>query len=164
MWNYFGHLGRFQGSSTRTAVLPGVGLAISVLTNATDGPAAQWLDGIVHILRRFHDNAPTSESANWNGRWWTLWGAVDFVAVGNRIEVFSPALYPPFSEASEVTLTSPDRGVVTRGPGTDRFGEPVRRILDRNGAVNEIWIGGLRHLTEEALKSEILMRYSGGKH
>src|SRR4029077_16066817 len=88
-WDYFGHLGRFQGSLSRTAVLPGTGLAISVLTNANDGQAAQWLDGIVHILRRFRETAaPTPEAEDWNGRWWNMWGAVDLVAVGSKIEAF----------------------------------------------------------------------------
>jgi CubicO group peptidase (beta-lactamase class C family) len=163
-WDYFGHLGRFQGSLTRTAVLPGTGLAISVLTNANDGQAAQWLDGIVHILRRFRENAaPTPEAEDWNGRWWNMWGAVDLVAVGSKIEAFSPALYPPFSEASEVTLTGADSGLVTRAPATDRFGEAVRRVRGSNGTVTEIWIGGSRFFTEEALKFETLKRYGRGE-
>ena len=47
-WDYFGHLGRFQGSSTRTAVLPGTGLAVSVLTNATtDRPRNGWTESFI---------------------------------------------------------------------------------------------------------------------
>jgi hypothetical protein len=107
--------------------------------------------------------APAPEAESWNGRRWTMWGAVDLVVVGPRIEVFSPVLYPPFSEASEVTLTGADRGVVTRAPETDRFGEAVRRVRDSNGTVTEVWIGGSRLLTEEALKSEILTRYGSGE-
>jgi hypothetical protein len=34
-------------------VLPEQDLTISVLTNAIDGLAHPWLDGVVHILKRF---------------------------------------------------------------------------------------------------------------
>jgi D-alanyl-D-alanine carboxypeptidase len=34
-------------------VLPDQDLAIAVLTNAIDGWAGLWLDGVVHILQRF---------------------------------------------------------------------------------------------------------------
>ena len=42
-------------------------------------------------------------------------------------------------------------------------GDGVRRVRDRNGTVTEIWIGGSRLLSEEALKSEILTRYGAGE-
>jgi D-alanyl-D-alanine carboxypeptidase len=159
-WDYFGHLGRFQGYSTRTAVFPEINLAVSVLTNASDGPAAQWLDGVVHIIRQFREGgAPAEQSASWNGRWWTLSGAMDLVAIGSKVHVFPPGVYPPFSEASEVTLTEQDRGIVTRAPGAERFGEIVRRVRDSEGAAIEVWIGGLRLSAEEAIKSDIVARY-----
>ena len=96
-WDYFGHIGLFQGFFTRTAVLPEPGVTVSVLTNAIDGPAQPWLDGVVHILRRFHDDGPPAgENADWAGRWWSLFGAVDLVPLGSRS---SPSI-PPCSRRS----------------------------------------------------------------
>jgi D-alanyl-D-alanine carboxypeptidase len=61
------------------------------------GPAPLWFDGIVHILRVFHEHgAPEADAANWAGRWWSLWGAMDFVATGSGTKVFNPAVHPPF--------------------------------------------------------------------
>src|SRR4029434_11220335 len=50
-WEWFGHSGGFQGTLTRTVCIPEQDLAVSVLTNAADGPAQVWLDGILHILQ-----------------------------------------------------------------------------------------------------------------
>ena len=50
-WDWFGHSGGLQGYISRTCVLPAQDLAISVLTNAVDGFAHPWLDGIIHILQ-----------------------------------------------------------------------------------------------------------------
>jgi D-alanyl-D-alanine carboxypeptidase len=52
-WDWFGHSGGFQGFITRTAVLPAQELTVSVLTNAVDGLAHPWLDGVAHILQAF---------------------------------------------------------------------------------------------------------------
>jgi D-alanyl-D-alanine carboxypeptidase len=159
-WEYFGHVGRFQGSVTRTAVFPVIGVSIAILTNAIDGPAVPWLDGVVHILRRFRQGgAPPIENASWNGRWWNLWRAIDLVAVGATIQMFNPALYPPFHEASEITLSEADRGLVTRAPAMERFGEPVARLRDRQGAVAGVRIGGASFGAEEAVSTHVQSRY-----
>src|SRR5580704_13617396 len=77
-WPWLGHGGAFQGFASRTAALPNRSLAVSLLINAVDGLADQWLDGILHILATFAKyGAPNSEVCDWTGTWWTLWGAVD---------------------------------------------------------------------------------------
>jgi D-alanyl-D-alanine carboxypeptidase len=159
-WDHFGHLGRFQGFISRTAVLPAVNLTVAVLTNAIDGPAPLWLDGIVHILRMFHEHgAPEADAANWTGRWWSLWGAMDFVATGSGIKVFNPAVHPPFSGASEISLTDTDRGLVTKAAAAERFGEAVVRSRDRQRAVTAVRVGGLDFVSEAAMKSVIQSRH-----
>ena len=52
-WDWFGHTGGFQGYVSRTCVIPGRDLAITILTNSIDGWAYPWLDGAMHILRAF---------------------------------------------------------------------------------------------------------------
>jgi len=61
-WECFGHSGGFQGYITRSSVVPAKDLAVSVLTNAVDGPAEVWMDGALQILKRFEaDGAPTAK-------------------------------------------------------------------------------------------------------
>ncbi len=159
-WDWFGHSGSFQGTLTRTAVFPAVDISVSVLTNAIDGPAQQWVDGIGHLLQIFHGaGAPSAEAADWASRWWTLWGAIDLVPVGNKVLAAAPVLNPPFPETSEITLTGRDEGKVLRASGFGSPGEAVRRLRGSDGNVTEIWIGGGRLASEPDFAREILARY-----
>jgi len=159
-WDWFGHSGSFQGTLSRTAVFPAVDVAVSVLTNAIDGPAQVWLDGIGHILQAFHTGgAPSTEAEDWAGRWWTLWGAIDLVPIGNKVLAASPVLNPPFSEVSEITLSGRDEGKVVRASGFSSPGESVKRLRGSDGKVTEVWIGGGRLASEQDFAREILERY-----
>lgn len=161
-WDWFGHSGSFQGFITRTAVFPGEGLTVSVTTNAIDGFAHPWLDGIAHILKSFAaGGAPGRVTADWADRYWTLWSAVDLVAIGDKVLAFNPTLQPPFTEASEIAVTGDDAGKVVRAPGFASPGEPVRRVRDENGAVSEVWIGGVRLIPEARFTAELKARYGG---
>lgn len=156
----FGHIGAFQGTITRTAMLPDLGVSVSVLTNAIDGPAVLWVEALIRILQRFHQaGAPPAAHADWTGRWWGLWGAIEIVALGDKIITFNPAFDLPFAEASEITLSNADNGVVTSAPGFDRFGEPVHRARDANGEVVRIQIGGAGFVSEEMAKAQMQKRY-----
>jgi len=164
-WDWFGHSGSFQGTLSRTAVFPAVDVAVSVLTNAIDGPAQVWLDGIGHILQAFHTGgAPSAEGADWAGRWWTLWGAIDLVPIGNKVLAAAPVLNPPFSETSEITLNGRDEGKVVRASGFSSPGETVKRVRSNDGKVTEIWIGGGRLASEQDFAREILERYEKPSH
>lgn len=156
----FGHIGAFQGTITRTAMLPELGVSVSVLTNAIDGPAVLWVEALIRIVQRFHQaGAPPAERADWTGRWWGLWGAIELVALGDKIVTFNPAFDLPFAEASEITLSDADNGVVTNAPGFDRFGEPVHRVRDAGGEVARIQIGGAGFVSEETAKAQMQKRY-----
>ena len=52
-WEWFGHAGGFQSCLSRTIVLPGRDISVSILTNALDGPAWAWSDAAIHILQTF---------------------------------------------------------------------------------------------------------------
>jgi D-alanyl-D-alanine carboxypeptidase len=159
-WDWFGHSGSFAGTLSRTAVFPAKDIAISVLTNAIDGPAQLWLDGIAHILKTFEKNGPpTDEVADWAGRWWTLWGAVDLVPVGNKVLATPPVLHPPLSEVSEITVTGLDAGLITRAPGFNQAGEAASRVRDADGEIAQIWLGGVRLTAEFAFAEEAAGRY-----
>jgi CubicO group peptidase (beta-lactamase class C family) len=159
-WEWFGHGGAFQGFASRTAVLSGHTIAVSLLTNAVDGPANRWMEGVIHILSAFAKHgAPNDKVRDWTGRWWTLWGAVDLVPMGEKVFVADPALDDPFIETSEISIDGDDRGRFSLAPGVARHGEGVRRIRDDNGMVTEVWLGGARMLSEAEAAIELEQRY-----
>jgi CubicO group peptidase (beta-lactamase class C family) len=158
-WDHFGHSGGFPGFITRTATIPTHDLTISVLTNAADGWSHQWLDGAIHILRRFHRHgAPERRVADWGGRWWSLWGCFDLVPMGGRVLAASPALMDPFMDASEIEVSGRDQGRVAEAGGFASFGEEVRRIRKR-GKVAEIYMTGSTLKSEAEAAKEAVGRY-----
>jgi CubicO group peptidase (beta-lactamase class C family) len=161
-WEWFGHSGRFQGFASRTAVLSDTAIAVSLVTNAVDGPTDLWLEGVIHILASFAKHgAPTGDVRDWAGRWWALLGAIDLLPMGRKVMIAAPSLLNPFTDASEISITGEDRGRVTLANGLARHGEEVRRIRGSNGEVAEVWIGDGRYLPEGEAAAELEQRYSG---
>ncbi|MGO4286743.1 serine hydrolase domain-containing protein [Bosea sp. TAB14] len=159
-WRWFGHSGGFQGFITRTCVFPAQDLTVSVLTNAIDGLAHPWLDGVVHILKTFSERgAPPAGTEDWNRRGWCIWGAGDLVPVSDRVLIANPALFTPFLDAGEITLDTPDHGRIIRASGFNSPGEPARLMRDEAGAAQSVWLGGGRFVGEEDMKVEMLARY-----
>jgi D-alanyl-D-alanine carboxypeptidase len=159
---WFGHGGAFLGYISRTVVLPGQGIAASVLTNAVDGAANPWAEGIVHILSTLAKHgAPTARTRDWAGRWWSPWGAVDLVPAGGKVLVAYPALPTPFTDAPEITPDGADCGRLTRAQGYNSYGEEVALVRDRKGAVAEVRYAGSRLLPEAKLAAEQRRRYGG---
>jgi len=161
-WEWLGHGGAFQGFASRTVALPEPALAVSAVTNAIDGAADRWIEGIIYILTSFAKHGtPAKEVRDWTGRWWTLWGAVDLVPMGAKVMVAIPSLPNPFTDASEISISSEDHGRVTLANGFARHGEDVRRVRGQNGKVDEVWLGGTRYLREAASLAELEQRYGG---
>jgi D-alanyl-D-alanine carboxypeptidase len=161
-WAWFGHTGDFPGYITRTAVVVEHDLAVSVLTNAIDGLAPPWLEGTLHILRCFVEHgAPAEELADWRGRWWTQWRARDLVAAGNTVFVAVPALQNPLLNASELTVTGRDKGRIATASGFAYHGEPASLERDKKGAVEAVWLAGLKLIPEATLTAEMTERYGG---
>jgi CubicO group peptidase (beta-lactamase class C family) len=160
-WDWFGHSGGLQGYITRTCVIPQEDLTVSVLTNAIDGWAGVWVDGIMHILRAFsRHGAPSRKVSGWAGRWWSLWGAVDLVPMGSKVLVASPGLINPMGDAGELEITGRDRGRVAVADGYSSYGEPVRRVRNGSGKVTEFWFAASKLLPEDKVAKEIAARYA----
>jgi CubicO group peptidase (beta-lactamase class C family) len=159
-WDWFGHSGGFQGYITRTSVVPDKELAVSVLTNAVDGPAEAWMEGALQILRRFEaDGAPPAKAADWRGRWWSSWGPTDLVPVGERVLLAAPGLANPFLKASEAVIEGANEARIVEASAFGAYGEPVRLVRGKRGKVTSIWVGSGELLTEPALKAELLKRF-----
>ena len=167
-WEWFGHSGGFQGYTTHTATYAPHDITVSALTNAADGIAVGLVEGTTHILRHFAKHGPPSRRvANWTGRWWSLWGAIDLVPVGDRVVVVNPG-YPDgfpdaFKDASEIEVASRDRGVIVLASGAGSHGEEARRVRNAGGRVTEFWLAGNRHSTEAKVAAEMKARYGNKK-
>ncbi|HKX08665.1 MAG TPA: serine hydrolase domain-containing protein [Stellaceae bacterium] len=159
-WEWFGHSGGFQGFITRTATFPAPELTISVLTNSADGLAHPWLDGVAQILRCFAKfGAPSRRLADWFGRWWSLWGAVDLVPVRDRVFVATPAFLNPFLDASELAVTGRDRGRIALAGGFANHGELARLVRGGRRRVTGLWLGGTQLVSEAKVAREMATRY-----
>ncbi len=159
-WPWFGHSGGFQGYITRTFTVPAERLSVSILTNAADGPAQPWGDGTLHILQSFAKNgAPSAELADWCGRWWSLWAAVDLVPMRDKVMIAAPALLNPMVDAGEITVTGPDRGRISLASSFGNHGEPAGLERGADGQVTAIRLGGNRMQPEAELATELKARY-----
>jgi len=162
-WDWCGHSGVFPGYLTRSAFLPGRRLAVSVLTNAADGPCQQWLDGIVQILRRFDaQGVPSRRAAAWTGRWWTSWMAVDLLPMGDGVTVALPAQFDPFVDAARLAPAGRRAGVasavVERDTGFGRHAEAARLEHDAAGRPKALWLGGTEFLPQAQASRELRRR------
>ena len=159
-WDWFGHSGGLQGYITRTSVIPERDLTVAVLTNAIDGWAGFWVDGAVQILRGFAQHgAPSRKVRDWTGRWWSLWGAVDLVPMGNKVLTVGPGFINPFGDAGELEITGRDQGRFSLAEGFSSFGEPAWRVRDASGKVAEVWLASSKLVPAEKLSKEVRARY-----
>jgi D-alanyl-D-alanine carboxypeptidase len=162
-WDWFGHTGGFQGTITRTACVPSQGLCISALSNAADGASHTWVDGALHILRAFAQHgAPPQRLAAWSGRWWSLWGAMDLLPMGNKVLVANPGLPNPLQDATQITPRgAAGEGRITLAGGFGSHGEAARLVLGAKGRAKAFWLGGTRLQTEAQAAKELRARYGG---
>ena len=127
-----------------------------------ESAAHRLVEGVVHILATFaKQGAPTNQVRGWAGRWWSLWGAVDLVPMGEKVMVAVPSLPNPFTDASEISISNEDCGRFSLANGLARHGEEVRRIRGSNGEVDEVWLGGTRCLPEPEFAADLEQRYRG---
>ena len=163
-WDWFGHGGGFQGYLSRTSVIPACDVAITILSNSIDGGAPFWMDGVMDILRAFRTRgAPSRRVREWNGRWWSVWGATDLVPMGSRVLVANPHFANPFMDATEIEVTGRDTGKITFASGYGSHGQQVRRSRSKSGAITDIWLAGAHLKPEKVLAAEIERRYAGPK-
>jgi D-alanyl-D-alanine carboxypeptidase len=159
-WDWVGHSGGFQGFITRTVTVPEQGLTVSVLTNAIDGLAHPWLDGVIQIFRAFAEHgAPTAATQHWRKRLWTIWGAGDLVPVEGKVLMANPALFNPFLDAGEIAVETADHGRIVKASAFASPGELARLVRNGAGEIDEAWLGAAQVIAEEALKAEMLERY-----
>ena len=153
--DWFGHSGSFQGFISRTACVPDWNASVSIVTNAVDGLANQWVEGVLTILERFDRHGAAKPGLDaWAGRWWSIWGATDTVPMGDRVLLASPGQLTPFAEASEIVPSGPAEGRIAVSGGLGSYGEPARRTPAAEGAPERLRLGGTELLPEAAFLRE----------
>ncbi|QCR19281.1 serine hydrolase domain-containing protein [Agrococcus sp. SGAir0287] len=166
---WLGHGGAWPGQLTRTLFEPRLGMAVSVLTNAIDGPAAEIAEGIVEILmatqRRDVDDlamasghdVPEHGSASmepvrgarrvdlmrFTGRFQSPWSLLDVVRLGDALYAIPPSATHPMAQAQRLTVLDETTLRVDDDGGFGAVGEPIRYEFDARGSVRRI-TGGWR--------------------
>jgi hypothetical protein len=122
-----GHSGGFPGFITQTMMDPSEGLVVSALTNAIDGPAADILQGIFHIIQYFTEHGAANDSLRqFAGRYMNLFNRRAFVAAGAQLVSIDPAAWKPF--ASGVDVLEPDGERTFRIVDTGSFGSEGEEV------------------------------------
>ena len=159
-WAWFGHSGAFPGCLSHTSVVPAHGLAISIIVNAVDAAPIALVDGVISILRACAQNgAATAVTSNWSGRFWSIWGAVDLLPVGDRVLVMQPAQLSPLLDAVELIEVGETTARIGKAHGFSSHGEGARLELEPDGRCRALWLGGSRLLPETAMAAEVQQRF-----
>jgi CubicO group peptidase (beta-lactamase class C family) len=148
-----GHSGGYPGHITKSLIDPEDGIAVSVLTNAVDGPASELAAGVFTMLDAalqrtarlsFTAVADPVDATRFEGRFANLWGVLDVFRLGERLLAHSPTAPAPLTRPIELTVEDDTTLRVTAGDGYGAVGETLRYEFDANGtAVSLRGAGGM---------------------
>jgi hypothetical protein len=127
-----GHGGGFPGFITHTWFDPVDRLAVSVLTNTIDGAAQTAATVAVRLvglaqdgLDGRSDDPPVADPSRFTGRFTTIWGSFDVVALGGRLHGLAPSVDDPFPARQRLAVVDDDTLRMVAGPGYGSPGEPI---------------------------------------
>ena len=110
--------------------------------------------------RRFARNgAPSRRVKDWSGRWWSLWGAIDLVPMGDKVLTIMPGFPSPFTDADEIAVSGRNTGRIALANGYGSHGEPVRCLRAKSGQITALWLGASKLLPAARAAREIEARY-----
>jgi D-alanyl-D-alanine carboxypeptidase len=143
-----GHGGGYPGHITGTRVDPVSGVAISVLTNAIDGPARGLVAGALALIDLAAGEPGDGEQVDvtaekFCGRFANLWGVADVVRLGRRLVVISPESDAPAEDVARLTVAGDDRLVVNTDNGFGSPGESMVYTFDGPDVVSIQGPGGM---------------------
>ena len=149
-----GHFGGYPGHITRTMWDPVDGLAISVLTNAIDGPAEELAAGILRMLDRAratpgaapmleHSEPEVCDLVSFTGRFASLWGVSDIAVIGDRLVLAHPSTPNPVVGLGRLEVVDADTLRIASGSGYGSVGESIRYHRHPDGSVDQVVIAGM---------------------
>lgn len=138
-----GHGGGWPGHITRTLFDPAARLAVSVLTNAVDGPALELATGAVRLVdlagaHPVDDDTAAAVQDTFCGRYASLWGVLDVARLGGRLYGIDPTAADPSDEPMELEVTGPDTLRFARAGGYGSYGESLRATRGPDGTVTAL--------------------------
>jgi D-alanyl-D-alanine carboxypeptidase len=161
-----GHSGGYPGHITRTMWDSNEGLAISVLTNAIDGPAEELAAGVLKLLDKARDvpSKLTLDSGlvnsaalpapalpdmeidldSFTGRFAALWGVTDVFLLGGKLFASSPAEPSPMVQPVELAVIDENTLRIMKGSPYGSVGELFRYERDTAGRVVSLFTGGMQ--------------------
>ncbi len=158
-----GHGGGFPGFITHTWFDPVDRLAVSVLTNTIDGAAqtaATLAVRLVGLAQQHLDGGPNdmtvADPDRFTGRFTTLWGSFDVVALGGRLCGLAPSVDDPMPSIQPLVVVDDDTLRMVDGPGYSSSGEPLVYERDPDGAIVAVRGGsGSLALPDDVFRSAI---------
>ncbi len=139
-----GHGGGYPGHITRTVFDPADRLALSVLTNAIDGPAEELAITAVKLLDLATDTTADPRQQRFAGRLANLWGVRDVALLGGQLFLLDPTAADPTTGCFRLSVEGDTTLRVTQGPGYGAVGEAMEfRFTDSGEVASVRGAGGL---------------------
>ncbi len=118
-----GHGGGYPGHITASIADAEAAVAVTVLTNAIDGPADQLAVAAFKLIDLAGTDVSDDRAPRFTGRYASLWGVLDIVALGDKLYAISPSAPDPTELLTELEIVDEKSLRVTKSPGTSSFGE-----------------------------------------
>ncbi|MDN5855210.1 MAG: beta-lactamase family protein [Actinomycetia bacterium] len=135
-----GHGGGYPGHITRSLADPTGRVAVSVLTNAIDGPAEPLAEAGVRLLdlAASGERDGDSDLERFTGRFATLWGVADVALLGERLYLINPTAASPVDDIIRLEVVDETTLRIAETPGFGSYGELVAYDFDTDGAVRSV--------------------------
>jgi CubicO group peptidase (beta-lactamase class C family) len=135
-----GHGGGYPGHITRTMFDPVDRLAVSVMTNAIDGPAQQLATAAVSVVNLAASGTAPEVPAGvdvsgFTGSFSTLWGTYDVVDLGGRLYQLPSAAPDPTAVYAELEVVDERTLRITKAGGYASRGEMLSYTFADDGTV-----------------------------
>ncbi len=136
-----GHGGGYPGHLTSSVADTRAGLALSVLTNAIDGPAESMAHAGVKLIDLAGSKPRPSDGpdpSRFAGRFASLWGVLDVAVLGGRLYRLHPSTPDPSEDAAELEIVDDSRLRVVGGSGYGSYGELFEYTFAADGRVRSM--------------------------
>ena len=141
-----GHGGGYPGHITRTYFDPVDRLAVSVFTNAIDGPALAWATAAIRLIDlavrdQGGERRRAADLARYCGRFASLWGVYDIVDLGGRLYQLDPSAIDPVASPTRLEVIDDRTLRIAATTGYGSRGERIQYDFADDGSVVSVRAG-----------------------
>lgn len=135
-----GHGGGYPGHITTSLADPSGRVAVSVLTNAIDGPSEALAQAGVRLLdlAASSERDPAGGLERFTGRFATLWGVFDIALLGGRLYLINPVAADPAEDVTRLEVVDESTLRIVKAPGFASYGERVTYDFAPDGTVRSV--------------------------